>query len=353
MKRTPILAVVLAALLCLASCSGKHIEVERIWDKGYSAFPSIVEFNGSYYVSCREAKSHIFDDKGNAEGKARILVSKNGKRWKSAALLEKPGTDLRDPKLSVTPDGRLMVTMGGSVFENKECVSYFPQVAFSTDGKTFTAPSPVKFDGNITDNKEWIWRLTWQGSTGYGVTYGDHFALVKTTDGVNYEMVKELELDRANFPGESTIRFGSDGRMYMMVRCDSGDCLGRWGWSDFPYTDWTWTDMDFHLGGPDFILLGDKVVAGSRYHFPNGKCRTMVLTGNLEGEFEERYLMPSGGDTSYPGFIDMGKELWMVYYSCHETAEGGSHGTIYDFDPKAKEAPRASIYLARIPKSLL
>ena len=140
----------------------------------------------------------------------------------------------------------------------------------------------------------------------------------------------------------------------MMVRCEGGDSMGRWGVSEAPYTDWTWTEMDFHLGGPDFIVLENgMVVVGSRYHFPNWKCRTMVLTGNMDGDFEERWLMPSGGDTSYPGFLDHGDELWMVYYSCHETANGGSHGTIYDFDPDADDAPRASIYLARIPKSLL
>lgn len=346
---------ILSIVLVVATgCCADNIEVSRIWDENYSAFPSIVEFQGKYYVAFREASSHIFDENGNADGKARILVSNNGRRWKSVALIEKPGTDLRDPKLSVTPDGRLMVTLGGSLYKDRELVSFFPHVAFSNDGCTFSAPEKVCFDSSITDEREWIWRLTWHEGVGYGVSYGEHFALVKTTDGVNYQTVCELNLDRALSPGESTIRFASDGRMYMMVRCESGDSHGRWGVSEAPYTDWKWGEMDFHLGGPDFIILDDgRVVAGSRYHFPRGKCRTMVLTGDLDGNFEERWLLPSGGDTSYPGFLDRGNELWMVYYSCHETADGGSHGTIYDFDPSADKAPRASIYLARIPKKLL
>ena len=342
-------SLLLSVLLSFASCSTlKNIETERIWDRDYSAFPSITEFQGKYYVAFREAHSHVFDENGKAEGKARVLVSRNGKRWKSVALLEKEGVDLRDPKLSVTPDGRLMLTLGGSVYKDWTLVSYHPQVAFSSDGKNFSKPEPVVFDDSITDEREWIWRLTWKDGVGYGVTYGDHFALVRTTDGVNYERVTELDIDRKLAPGESTIRFAPDGRMLMMVRCEGGDAMGMWGVSEAPFTDWKWRKMDLHLGGPDFIVLDNgMVVAGSRYYFPKGRCKTIMLVGNLDGDFEERYIFPSGGDTSYPGFIEVGDELWMVYYSRHETPNRGADGTVYD------SSANASIYLSRIPKSVL
>ena len=49
-------------------------------------------------------------------------------------------------------------------------------------------------------------------------------------------------------------------------------------------------------------------------------------------------ILPSGGDNSYPGFLRVGDELWVVYYSSHElTWEDGR--------------PRAGIYLARVPVS--
>jgi len=342
----------LAILLAVAifGCSRDHIEVNMIWDNGYCAFPSIVKFGDSYYVSCREAKSHIFDDKGHADGKARILVSRDGKSWDSVALLEKEGYDLRDPKLSITPDGRLMVTMGGSVYENRALKEFIPQVAFSSDGKSFTDPEPAIFDENITDRREWIWRVTWNGDTGYGVTYGNHYALVKTKDGVHYDFVKELDLDRSNAPGESTIRFAPDGRMLMMVRCDNGDMKGRWGTSYPPYTEWTWSEIDIHFGGPDFILLEDgTVIAGTRYTFPSGTNKTMILRGNQEGCLEEFYLLPSGGDTSYPGFLKVGDELWTVYYSCHGSKDGTENGTMYDYSQEESKRHEAAIYLAKFP----
>lgn len=352
MKSFRIAAIIVLAL-SLCSCGDRHITVDRIWNRKYSAFPSVTEYQGKYYVAFREAQSHIFDEKGKAEGQARVLVSKNGRRWRPAALLEKAGMDLRDPKLSVTPDGRLMLTMGGSTYVDKRLVSWYPHVTFSTDGKHFSDPEPVVFDDSITDRREWIWRLTWRNGFGYGVTYGDHFALVRTEDGVNYERITELDLDRSLDPGESTIRFAPDGRMLMMVRCEGGDRMGRWGVSEAPYTDWKWTEMDLHLGGPDFIVLDDgMVVAGSRYYFPRGKCKTMLLVGDMDGDFEERYIFPSGGDTGYPGFIDVGDELWMVYYSRHETGSHGTDGTVYDYD-STTHAAKASIYLARIPKDIL
>ena len=61
--------------------------VERIWDQGYSAFPSIVRYKDAWYVCFREGVSHIFDDNGIAAGKTRILRSTDCKHWKSVALL--------------------------------------------------------------------------------------------------------------------------------------------------------------------------------------------------------------------------------------------------------------------------
>ena len=49
-------------------------------------------------------------------------------------------------------------------------------------------------------------------------------------------------------------------------------------------------------------------------------------------------ILPSGGDNSDPGVLQVGDELWIVYYSSHElTREDGR--------------PRAGIYLARVPLS--
>ena len=352
-KSMPEFLLAAATLLAIVSCSHQSTGARniKVWDGKYSAFPSIIEFDGWYYISFREAESHIFNSRGEADGAVQVVRSKDGESWEDVACLTKEGYDLRDPKLSITPDGRLMITIGGSIYKDKVLLGMVPQVSFSEDGKTFSVPEPVKFtQDELNDNMNWIWRLTWFEGAGYGVSYShERFTLVKTTDGVNYDTVRHFD-EITGFPGESTIRFTPDGTMYMIVRQEEGDKLGLWGKSVPPYNDWEWKKMNFHLGGPDFIILEDgTVIAGSRFKFASGANKTIVLKGNLEGAFEETFLVPSGGDTSYPGFITVGDECWMVYYSCHEHM-GADHHTNYNASPEDRR--RACIYLEKMPLEL-
>lgn len=337
LKKTAVLA---ALLTCGAICSaaGGPSDPQLIWDNGtYNAFPSIVEFGGRYFISFREGQSHIFNDNGIADGKARILVSRNGRRWDSVALLSKEGFDLRDPKISVTPDGRLMVLMGGSVYVDKQLVRRIPQVSFSTDGVHFSDPQPVIFDEMITDEHEWVWRVTWHEGVGYAVVYGEHFALLKTTDGLHFQTICELDVDKEAFPNETTVRFLPDGRMALLVRRERLGAMGMWGVSSAPFTEWTWKEMPVRLGGPDFIVLpDDSIIAGTRGYFFPDRPKAVLLKSDLEGNFELNRVLPSGSDCSYPGFLIVGKKLWVVYYSSHELLR-----------PDGRT--RAGIYLAKIP----
>ena len=72
------------------------------------------------------AEAHV-----GGNGQIRVLISHDGENWTSAALLSEDGTDLRDPKLAVTPDKRLMLVMGGSVYEGRTLKERQPRVAFS------------------------------------------------------------------------------------------------------------------------------------------------------------------------------------------------------------------------------
>ena len=115
-------ALILAGCVsCKESCSEEvHIKVNRIWEsEKHCAFTSLTRFEGRYYVAFREAGSHIFEADGSARGQIRILESRNGRKWKPVACLSKEGYDLRDPSLSVTPDGRLLVSMGGSIYVDR------------------------------------------------------------------------------------------------------------------------------------------------------------------------------------------------------------------------------------------
>lgn len=319
------------------SAAKEGLKVERIWDHNYSAFPSIVRYKDAWYVSFREGVSHIFDENGIAAGKTRILRSTDCKHWKSVALLEKEGFDLRDPKLSVTPDGRLMVMQGGSVYVDKELVDRVPHVSFSSDGRTFSDPEPVEYPEQ--EGAAWFWRMTWHEGTGYTVSYGspedNKLELLKTADGLHFEKITDIALD--GFPNETTARFLPDGRMVLLIRREQEDKLAYLGVSEPPFTDWKLKPLRFQIGGPEIAVLPDgSLVIGGRAYFEGGDTRTCLWKGNVEGDFELWKILPSGADNSYPGFLVEDGELKVVYYSSHELTR-----------PDGR--PRAGIYFTRIP----
>src|SRR3954453_13109704 len=88
------------------------VSVEKIWDAGkHNAFTDLARWRGKWYCTFRESEAHVGGDGG-----LRVLESADGRAWKSIALVTEEGIDLRDPKLSVTPDDRLMIVAGGSVY---------------------------------------------------------------------------------------------------------------------------------------------------------------------------------------------------------------------------------------------
>src|SRR6478736_10074439 len=128
----PVLASLLLSIaLTTFAAEPELLSVRKIWDQGgHNAFTDLIRFQDKWFCSFREADGHVGGD-----GKLRILESPDGETWKSAALLAETGIDLRDPKLSITPDGRLMVVAGGSVYGGtKKLQGGQPRVSFSKDG---------------------------------------------------------------------------------------------------------------------------------------------------------------------------------------------------------------------------
>lgn len=344
MKKIYLLVFLIFYLLsCYISPAKKiHYSVNKIWGNGsYCAFTSLIKYKGTYYCTFREGESHIFDKQGKAEGKIRILASKDGNKWSSVFFEGEAGLDFRDPKLSITPDGRLMVNIGCSIYQDRKLTAQLPYVIFSNDGKQFTTPHIVSLDIPKGQTNNWLWRTTWQGDTGYAVNYC-HLAdgksglqLMTTKDGKHYKILTSLNIP--DFPNESTIRFLPSGKMTMIVRRDGGDCVGYWGISSPPYTEWTWKKMNFRLGGPDFLVLNeDKIILGSRSYYISNHCKMALYKGNVQGDFQEVCILPSGGhsgDSSYPGLLIEGNELWVSYYT-------------------SLESDKTSIYLAKLPLTL-
>lgn len=294
------------------------VSVAKIWDQGnHNAFTDLIRFQDHWFCSFREGEAHVF----GKDGTIRLITSSDGETWESAALLSEEGVDLRDPKLSITPDGRLMLLAGGSVYRGKEFITRRPRVAFSSDGRTWGPLTPVCEDG------DWLWRVTWHKGTAYGFSRAPipqdgaeatsdewQLTLYTATDGIQYTPVCKPAVPGK--PNEATLRFMDDDTLLALVRREGGNTHCWIGVAKPPYTDWSWHETGYRIGGPNFIILPDgSLWAGGRFH-PEGPKTILARFGAQT--YEPVLALPSGGDTSYPGFVWHEGLLWMSYYSSHE-----------------------------------
>lgn len=284
------------------------LSLKCIWDYAeHNALTDLIEYQGSLYCCFRESDAHA----GNTDGIIRILKNDKG-NWKDVALIKKRGVDLRDPKFSITPDQRLLLLMGGSIYHEGQYVTTNPHVTFSTEGEIW---SPII---KIPLENEWIWRVTWQHDMGYGVAYNHAkykkvpLTLFKTADGIHYSPVTKLRVP--NHANETTLRFLNDNTMVALVRRRGNGWIGS---SHPPYTDWNWSELNYRLGGPNFLVLPDGTMWASSRLFIDDEPHTafgkMTLTS-----YEPTIILPSGGDTSYPGMVYKNGIIYLSYYSSHE-----------------------------------
>jgi hypothetical protein len=310
-----IVAAVGVALLTAAEPA--QPAVKKIWDQGpHNAFTDLIRFHDRWYCAFREGAGHAA-----GAGKIRVLTSAAGDKWEAAALLEEKDVDLRDPKLSRTPDGRLMLVGGAAEPASRDPVrDHYSFVSFSKDGKDWGKPQ------RVLDSWQWLWRVTWHEGTAYGVAYSwdpkapaddkkRTAALYKSGDGLKFEKVTDFKLQN---PSEATLAFDGD-VLYCLQRRDGKPNTALLGRSKPPYAEWTWKDLGVYFGGPNLIRLPDGSWLAAGRLMDSGKPQTVLCRLDVtEGSLKPLLTLPSGGDTSYPGLVWHGDQLWVSYYSSHE-----------------------------------
>ena len=91
-----------------------------------------------------------------------------------------------------------------------------------------------------------------------------------------------------------------------------------------PYKEFNYIRIGHSAGGQNIIQLEDgKWLIGSReseYERPDNRknIATVLFSTNEDGVYKRLAELPSGGDTSYPGFVLYQNKLWVSYYSSHE-----------------------------------
>ncbi|MCS7252702.1 MAG: sialidase family protein [Armatimonadota bacterium] len=315
------------------------LSVRRIWDAApHNAFTDLVLFRGRWYCAFREGQAHVSDD-----GKLRLLASDDGEGWHSVALLEWAGGDLRDPKLSISADGKLVLNsavrfaspINGKSYREfmwalspdgspwKEYAQRFLGLRelrhqsltwLSEDGQRFVGPYAC-----VSGAGTWRWSITWHDGFGYSIGYGGKDSagcLYRTSDGKSWEAVAHniFPDGRGN---EASLVFDEDGTGYCLLRDGGKTGKAHFGISSPPYDKWEWRDLGVRIGGPKLALLPNgSFICGVRLY---DDARTSICAINItEGKMAELLRLPSGGDTSYTGMVYHNGVLWVSYYSSHE-----------------------------------
>lgn len=323
-----------------AQDSNENISVQKIYDKApHSAFTDLIRWNDRFYCAFRTGSGHVPGENGE-DGKVQLISSVDGNSWTEVATIELDSVDLRDPKLSITPTNRLMILMGGSYYDGTKLLKRIPKVAFVEPNGQLTDVIDIQIDDSIKGPNDWLWRVTWKQGQGFGVVYqnvGNKWGLhlVSTIDGINFKKIQSFSLP--NRPNEATVRFAESGEMWIVVRNEGGNQFGHLGicsnskdlpFEEWNFDDWQWRRIKTRLGGPNMIQLPEGPwILGTRKYLKSG-AKTMLGVLGRNASFREMIEFPSGGDTSYPGMLVYDNQLWVSYYSSHES--------------------RSSIYLAKV-----
>lgn len=310
--------------LAIAQPSLELEGVEKVWDQGpHNAFTDLRKFQGKWVLAFREAAAHQGGVKGS---KIRVLVSDNASEWKTATTIEDPRGDIRDAKLAETPTGELMLLTATQFFDTRQ-QRHQSHAWFTDDLENWQGPK------DVADSDYWAWGIQFHEQIGYSIGYRTveprGVRLYQTTDGRSFQsLVDDLKVD-SPYPNESAIVFDKTDTAYCLLRCQGSAQLGI---ASPPYQDWNWTVTNRPVGGPELIQLPNgRFLGGGRLY--DGGARTSLFWLDPEtATITEALKLPSGGDTSYPGFVLDQGTLYVSYYSSHEG--------------------KSSIYLARVKVNL-
>ncbi len=314
------------------------VNIRKVFDNGrHNAFTSLARWQGRLYLAFRTAEGHV--TASAPEGVVTLLASDDdGGSWEHVATLSGMyGMDLRDPKLVATPD-RLYV----HAFEYQSPDRRDAMLSWTEDGRSFV---PVRRALEKENYVVW-WPVYHQGRF-YGAGYRYHgnkrdirSVFYTSEDGEAWRDVSVVyDVPWAN---ESVLIMEGDDRATVLVRNDgmrldppaSDGCpvLAR---ADAPYQTWRYTKLGRRLTGLGLLKVEEGYFLAARDH-EQEEVRTacFFIPADVAGdEVQPRLLftLPSGGDTSYAGFVKEGRRVLMSYYSSHEYAalQGKKRSCIY------------------------
>lgn len=302
--------------------------VADVWpavaDGNHNANTDLTFWRDQFYLVHARSPFHM----GTSDSRLVVLRSPDGIAWEELAVLQTPGEDIRDPKLTVINDKLILYALKNATIEPKP---FNTVAATSNDGVTWSPFVNLEPEG-------WLfWRpKTLDGETWYNTAYWHEHgrsALFRSTDGLAWEFVSEIHSGDRN--DETALEFLADGRMLVTARLEGDDRAWHQGShnagtllavAEPPYTEWRKSISRLtRLDGPVLFSVGEAVYAAGRYD-PDGHDAWYGMSSLLgrkrtalyrvtEDSLEHLTDFPSSGDTSYAGAVLHDGQLYVSYYT--------------------------------------
>ncbi|MFT2091430.1 hypothetical protein [Paraglaciecola sp. 2405UD69-4] len=297
---------------------------------GHNAFVDVCHFNNWFYCCYREATNHI-----SADGKICILKVDHQGVVLNRSLIQLPSTDLRDPKLTITPDGKmLLIAYARRTNSENRTIGTRNLCWVSQTGDSWSTHK------EFAEKGWWLWRITWHQGLGYGFAYNRKQNAINFFTGdprrsFHRHVTSAFSLKKhgKGYPNESDIIF-NEKTAYAIIRRDADSYTAQLGISNFPYKRWKWTDLQRYIGGPALIKVNAELAILAGRIFEEGKLVTGVFTLNLNtAKLIKQLVLPSQGDNSYPGLVIENDKLYICYYSSHEDNKSSVYMTELDIYP--------------------
>ena len=299
--------------------------VRQVFHNGeHNAFTDLVKFQGRYYLTFRSCPDgHMV----HPTASIIILVSDDLQSWSQVHRFHVVDRDTRDPHFLVFKDRLFVYT--GTWYSGKTTIPpaqydmnlHLGYAAWTADGAEWH--SPVMLEGTFG---HYIWRAASDGDKAYlcgrrkkefnAVPRGEgpevESAMLESDDGLIWRTRTLFQTERGDetafqvLPDHSILAIGRRGSSPAQILR-----------SQSPYTEWDRRDLDRYIGGPLLTQWGGRWIVGGRNNTDEGpKTSLCWLEGDTLHEFAE---LPSGGDNSYPGFLELSPEHGVAsWYSSHE-----------------------------------
>jgi len=311
------------------------VSVRRVFHNGeHNAFTDLCRFGDRYYLTFRSCPDGhpVFPT-----ASIIVLASDDAEQWEQVFRFRVAGRDTRDPHFLVFQGNLFVYTgtwyCGDTAPAHYEMNEHLGYAAWTADGRAWHGP--VMLEGTYG---HYIWRAASFGEKAYlcgrrkrefapGVTQAERDPLVESAmlesdDGLVW---RKAALFQEEYGNETAFLFEADGAVLAVARSGGGRpaqlCRAR-----PPYDEWDRRDLDRYIGGPLLARWGDRYLVGGRKTI--GAPPVTSLCWLVDGALEEFAELPSGGDNSYPGFVQLSPDRALVsYYSSHETDASGKRIT--------------------------